>query len=410
MNLRDYQIDISNKAYKILLSHKIVYLALETRTGKTLTALETANKYGAKKVLFITKKKAIQSITTDYNLLKPLFEIEVINYESVHKSNIKADLIIIDEAHGLSALGKPTLKTKRVKEVCINKPIIYLSGSPSPETFSGLYHQFWVSTFSPFKKYINFYKWSHDYINIKQRMINGRLMNDYKDANIEKIDEDTKHLFITFTQKDAGFEHIIKEKFLTVKMNDIQKKTIEILKKDRVLNTKDGNVILADTAVKLQSKIHQICSGTIKDENGNIHEICTNKADFLKEYFTDKKIAIFYKFIGEFNILKKVFAENWTSNPEEFQTTNKTFLGQFISSREGIRLDEADAVVFYNIDFSYLSYTQAKDRIISKERTKQAILYWVFSNDGIENKIYNAVSKKSNYTTHFFKEDYDLRK
>ena len=69
MELRDYQIEISNKAFKILTELKIVYLAMEVRTGKTLTSFEIAKLYGAKNVLFLTKKKAISSIENDYKNL-----------------------------------------------------------------------------------------------------------------------------------------------------------------------------------------------------------------------------------------------------------------------------------------------------------------------------------------------------
>ncbi len=66
MNLRDYQSEIAHRAVNILLNKNIVYLAMEVRTGKTATSLETARIYGAKRVLFLTKKKAIRSIENDY--------------------------------------------------------------------------------------------------------------------------------------------------------------------------------------------------------------------------------------------------------------------------------------------------------------------------------------------------------
>ena len=66
MELRPYQDEIAKKATKILKECGFVYLSMEVRTGKTLTALETAYNFGAKKVLFITKKKAFSSIMSDY--------------------------------------------------------------------------------------------------------------------------------------------------------------------------------------------------------------------------------------------------------------------------------------------------------------------------------------------------------
>ena len=86
IQFRDYQSEIIKKATEVLLLHKFVYLSMEVRTGKTLTALGTLqNLMSVNKVLFITKKKAIGSIVWDYEQLDPYYEIEVINYESLHK-------------------------------------------------------------------------------------------------------------------------------------------------------------------------------------------------------------------------------------------------------------------------------------------------------------------------------------
>ena len=62
IRLRDYQKSIVNKATEVLQRSGFVYLAMEVRTGKTLTSLSIAEKLEAKKILFITKKKAISSI------------------------------------------------------------------------------------------------------------------------------------------------------------------------------------------------------------------------------------------------------------------------------------------------------------------------------------------------------------
>jgi len=85
--LRGYQIELANKAVDILNRKKIVYLNLEVRTGKTLTSLEIAKLFGAKNVLFATKKKAIGSILKDYEVFgyNDFFQIVVINNESLHK-------------------------------------------------------------------------------------------------------------------------------------------------------------------------------------------------------------------------------------------------------------------------------------------------------------------------------------
>lgn len=331
----------------------------------------------------------------------------VYDIETEDNHNYLAEGILV---HNCSAFTKPSKRAKEMKVICRNKPIIYLSGTPAPESHSQLYHQFWISDFSPFIKYKSFYLWAKDFVKVTTKKINGFDVKDYKDANTKMIDDFTKHLFLSKTQLEAGFDVEIDEVILNVYLDPVQKQIIERILKDKIVKGKSGEVILADTPVKMQSKIHQICSGTVKAESGQILTISTTKAEYIKERFKGQKIAVFYKFIGEFEILKKVF-DNWTDDPAIFQSKDCTFLGQFVSSREGIRLDDADAIVFYNIDFSFLSYEQAKNRIISKERTKKAVLYWIFSNDqlSIEPKIHKAVMKKEDYTTHFFRKDYGVK-
>ena len=400
ITLRDYQKELSSEGAKILSKYKIVYFSMEVRTGKTLTALKCADIYGAKKVLFVTKKKAISSINKDYNLLYPSYEITIVNYESLHKIDKSIyDLAILDEAHGMGAFPKPS---KRVKELqYTNKPIIYLSGTPTPESWSQIYHQFSVSTNSPFKQYKTFYKWSNVFVNKKTKMINGNPINDYTGAKMDLIKKNTDHLFLSYTQKEAGFDQTITEEVLTVPMLKTTDTLIKALKKDLVIQGKE-EVILADTPVKLMQKVHQLSSGTIKFESGNSKVLDKSKAIFIKDYFKGQKIAVFYKFKAEFDALKDTF-NNWTNDIEEFDNTDKVFLSQIVSGREGINLSIADSLIFYNIDFSATSYLQARDRLTSKTRTKKNKVYWIFSDKGIEKQIYNTVIKKEDFTLKHFR-------
>ena len=80
MEFRQYQKEIIEKGLSILKKHKFLYLAMEVRTGKTLTSLGLAGRLNCKNVLFITKKKAISSIEDDYKLLNPGYLLQAINY------------------------------------------------------------------------------------------------------------------------------------------------------------------------------------------------------------------------------------------------------------------------------------------------------------------------------------------
>jgi hypothetical protein len=178
--------------------------------------------------------------------------------------------------------------------------------------------------------------------------------------------------------------------------------------KDLIIQGKD-EVILADTSVKLQQKLHQMYSGTVKFESGNAMVIDYSKAEFIRDRFKGVKIGIFYKFIAELEALRQVFGvENLTNDLDEFNSTDKSIALQIISGREGISLQNAEFLVFYNIDFSATSYWQGRDRMTTMERKFNKI-YWVFSNKGIERKIYKSVMDKKSYTLSHFKKDYDVK-
>jgi hypothetical protein len=403
--LRDYQIEISNKAANVLKTKKIVYLTMEVRTGKTFTALQTANNFGAKNVLFLTKKKAIQSIQNDYNQLKPSFDITIINDESLHLINAKFDLIIHDEHHRFGAFPKPNKAAVLFKKRYGSLPMIFLSGTPTPENHSQWFHQFWVSNYSPFKNYVNFYKWANDYVNVTERNLGYAKVKVYDDGIKAKILPIVEPYLITYTQQEAGFTSKVNEFIIEVEMQPITYEIIKRLKKDNIVTNANGDIILGDTGAKLMQKIHQLSSGTCKFEDGSSKIIDTSKAEKIFELFKNKKIGIFYKFVEEYNALKQIFGNQLTDNLEEFNTSDKSIALQIVSGREGISLKQADCLVYYNIDFSATSYWQSRDRLTTMERKENSV-YWIFAKNGIEYKIYDSVLKKKNFTLDIFKKVY----
>jgi hypothetical protein len=122
MELRQYQIDIAEKAATIIKKYGFVYLAMEVRTGKTFTALQICANLGFKKVLFVTKLKAIEGIKKDCEHY-PQLDVTFINFESAQKVGNDFQIVIVDEMHSLGAFPKPSLRAKVLKEICKGKPI-----------------------------------------------------------------------------------------------------------------------------------------------------------------------------------------------------------------------------------------------------------------------------------------------
>jgi hypothetical protein len=400
--LRNYQERISKDANDILKRLGFVYLALEVRVGKTAIALNTAHIYGAKNVLFVTKKKAIKSIENDYIDFGFKFNLTVINAESLHKVTGNFDLIISDEHHKYGAFPKPSKGTVCFKKTFGHLPIIALSGTMNPESYSQVFHQFWISNSSPFKQYANFYQWALHYVNIGQKYLGYAIVKDYSVAKGGLIQAAIEQYIITYTQKQAGFTSEVIERILTVEMNESTYDLVAKLKKDNVIEGKT-EVIIADTGAKMMSKLHQMYSGTVKFESGNSMVLDKSKALFIKSQFATTKIAIFYKFKEELNVILSI--GNITTDLNEFNTTDKSIALQIVSGREGINLSAAKYIVYYNIDFSAVSYWQSRDRLTTMDRLSNEV-FWIFAKGGIEHHIYKQVMAKKNFTLSTFNKYY----
>ena len=401
--LREIQEQKSTELAKKLKAFRIGILAGEVRSGKTLTVLATADKLNKKHVLFVSKKKALSSIQSDYDLAGFDYKLTLINYESIHKVDTTGvDLVVCDESHSMGAFPKPSARTKAVKEIVFKNRccLILASGTPHPESLSQIFHQLWVSYFTPFDE-STFYKWANNYVDKFTMKINGFDVTQYSKADKDKIEQIINPLKVTMTQSESGFKSKVHEHFESVEMRPITYQLAERLKKDLVIEG-ENEVILADTSIKLQQKLHQIYSGTCKFESGNRTVLDPSKAEHIANKWKGQKIAIFYKFVAELDAIKSVYGDNITTDLDEFNATGKSYAGQIVSSREGVNLSKADVLVFYNIDFSAVSYFQARDRLTTKERPENNV-YWIFSKGGIESAIYNAVSKKKDFTNRLFK-------
>lgn len=411
--LRTTQRKKATESHLVLSSLGCVYIAGQVRSGKTATSLEVGRLGGYKNILFLTKKKAISSIKEDYTDFgfNNFYELTVVNDESMHKiDNVhQFDLIIHDEHHRFGSFPKPGKYTKMYRELFFMKPMIFLSGTPTPESYSQMFHQFWVTNKGPWSSYRNFYAWASDgYVNKMQQHIGSHIITKYDRADKSMVMNDVRKYMVTMTQAESGFKSTVEESFMHVKMNTATRSMCKTLLDDLVIEGK-SEVILGDTPAKLQQKLHQMWSGTIKFESGNSMVLDYSKVDAIIDRFKDNKIAIFYKFKAEFKALKDRLGDRLTDSVSEFDECEHKWIAlQVVSGREGVNLSSADYLVMYNIDFSATSYWQARDRMTVKDRTKNEVV-WVFSSGGIEDKIYKAVSKKKNYTSSIFKKDYNIK-
>lgn len=414
--LEQHQAEAVSKGIHILRRNRILFLKMWMRKGKTLTSLsicqECLQHTPDPHVLFITEKQPIASVVDDFKLFdNACFSLFVINYESVHKAPVrKWNIIIIDEAHKLGAYPKPAKWTQKIKAIAHNTPIIYLSATLTPETFSQIYHILWVSSYTPFAQWSNFYLWARKFVNVTEKMIKGYPKKDYDDCKMQELVWPmVKHLFVTVAEDQGTQTSELVEKILKV---DMQPRTIEIykqLKQHKIYVTEQGKAAISNSGAELNNKLAQVCSGTLifgetvsekLNEEGDILD-CT-KAEFIRSYFFGRKIAILFRFKAEERMLK-MFFPNWTDDYMLFNNRNDlTYIKQVRSASMGIKLHTADAIVMFNIMDSAVVFIQALARGQSMFRTEPSLVYWVFSQTGFEESIYNKINTEKKQVTQFY--------
>lgn len=385
-----HQVDISSQALDILRKHMIVYLAMQERTGKTLTSILICEQTKCNNILVITKKKALVGWIDTLSKYKHNKTYECINYESLHKCTFKPDLVIIDEAHSnLGAYPKVGKTWKEVFKFTKGKPIIYLSATPSAQTYAQLYHQFKLSSWSPWIKYPSFYNWHKDYGIENIIYLGGRQIKQYNEVKSEKVMKEVEHLFISYTRTELGFEHEPNDILHYIALSSEIREYYNSLLKDRVA-TIAGTEVIADTVMALRTKLHQLEGSTLKQEDKNIFLSKIDKIDYiLKTWGDSDNLVIFYQYQNELSLLKQTFK-------------SATIL-QGTSFAEGVDLSMYETCVVYSMDFSTAKYTQRRARQCNMKRDTPIDFHFLLVKGAISEQVYQTVAvNRTNFVDSYF--------
>ncbi len=402
-----------------LQAHRLAYLTGEVRTGKTIAALEVVRRMALPSVLVVTKKKAIKSIEKDRDGMGLSDVVTVTNYEQLPKHKGKSyGLLICDEGHCLGSYPRPSKRFKDLQAIH-RSAVLLMSGTPSPESFSQLYHQYSIGG-GPWSAHRNFYAWARaGYVDVRQKRVGtGQTVNDYTRANEPRILSDVAPYVVRITQREAGITQEIEERVHLVQMGERTRRLMRRITKDGIVGGMGRRQVIADTGASRMSKLRQLAGGTVKwtrqrvDAGGVVgapEDGCTAfdraKVDYIQRTFTGRT-AILYTFVGEGDMLRAAYGDRASDSPEEFNADpSKVFIGQVQSSREGVNLSAADDIVFYGIDYSALSYLQARDRASYIGRTRANRVHWVFAQGSLEPMVFRVVKDKESYTVKHYDRD-----
>lgn len=402
IELFDYQKPLANKALQILLECNLVYIAAEERTGKTPMSLWIAEKLGYSKVLILTKKKALSG--WEEWRAKTRLDLRIYNYEKREIPNDSYQIAILDEAHyALSSYPKPSQTARKVQSLVYDLPIVFLSATPSAQSFSLLFHQLNMSKFSPWSDFRNFYDW-HRQFGIPRliRAAGGRQVNSYDETKEDLIKKSIEPYFLFLTRRDASFKVEPNDKLLFV---DLQPETIQRLKnlEKGVLELPDRTLYNVSTLSR-ELRLSQMLEsgvGSISDLGAGIERPFIDfgeyeKIDYILENFGDREsLVIFYEYKCEGVLLNRIF--------------KKAKILQGTSYAEGVDLSHLDTSIVFSQNFSSSKYIQRRARLCSFKREKEIDVYYIITKrfdkiPTISQLVYDCVAtKRRNFTESLYR-------
>lgn len=403
-------------------------LFLEQGLGKTLIALtrilELIKEGEVMSALVVCPKATMGAWYRDIDLFSPedraLLEpaVCVINYDSVWRENKgydqEWDCIILDESHKIK-----NRTSKRaaflLKLACKSKYRFILTGTPIGNgrleniwsQYAFLYPELYRGRVRSqiFGSYTNF---------CDKYCILDQYWQPYRYTNIDQLQDIIDKYSYRATKVDClDLPDKLPDEIYDIELKE--KKLYRELEKTNVLEKYD---LLVENPLAKMTKLRQIASGFITDEDGVTHPLKCEKIAVLEDFLEDweKKLVIYcdYKYsIKKVSALldklklKYVVLDGDQENKliwRNFQSDKsiQIIVCQYQSASEGIDLYAADTIVYYEPTLSSTILEQSRDRIHRVGQSQKCSYIHFLSRGTIEVPIYKALKNYSDFSTELF--------
>lgn len=434
MQLRVSLRDSQAEAVKRALPHDGFGLFMEQQTGKTRVALAIVAKREPTDLLIVTLKKIIpvwysaieESLPENHGI-----KIRVLNFDQMwnRRKALKAwmensprSMMIIDESHKIKSRGNRFSKACRViawkRSKKKNQPQVItararyrlaLTGTPVAQGLEDAWAQFDFidpKIYGPWSKFEKRYIELGGYYNKQHRKHTDIVGYRHQEEFNRKFHQYSYRI----TTKEAREKPLlIHRKFLRRRMLKVAQVIYDELESKLITEVNQKKVSVKNV-ISLTMKLQQICGGYIRTDEGDLALVHRDKFRMLRDVLEEEtnglinppKIVICARFLWEIS-----YIENLVDRLNLTRTTIKggsEFSGELqtniaivqIQSGIGINLSNADVLIFYSWDYSYINHDQMKFRI--SNFTKPVLLYYYLIMEGtVDEQLYQAVSKKKRF-------------
>lgn len=405
---------------------------LDCGLGKTFVGSEKMNRLGAKVNLVICQKSKIDDwvehfeehypevVTFDLTNKNELahflswedVSVGIINYELAFRRPELAGLrdftLMLDES---SMIQNENAKRSRfILRKLRPKNVILLSGTPC----SGKYEQLWsqlhllgwdISKTAFWSQYVDYHIWDNEGFPIK-------IVKGYK--NVERLKSKLREHGASFL-KTEGVIDLPEQVFIEIAVP----KTREYsrFKKDGVIKIKDvkhdggltytaDTELVGDTVLTKMLYMRMLCGHHNRDKLQSFRDLVQS---------TEDRLIVFYSFDAELNVLMGIAKDEGrpcsTVNGHVKDLTNYekydnsiTFI-QYQAGSMGLNLQKSNKIVYFTPPLSSELYEQSKKRTHRIGQKSSCFYYMLTCKGTIEERIYETLAMRKDYTDKLFKED-----
>lgn len=448
--------DVQLHALKLALKHKRYGIFFQQRIGKTKVALDYMGilntAYDLKRVLVISplsartvwEEQAEEHLRIPYTLqmfpktlrqrenvykhYAPIvnrkkqenldrLSIIVINYEMLRSASewllkMKFDIIIYDESH----LIKNPKSTRSIYSYRLGKDVKYkllLTGTPYPKRPTDIFGQFRVMNKDIFGIYFSDFKDKYCIMGGYQ----GKEVIGY--TNVEDLSDVVNKHSIRALRRDIMAEPDIEHVDVKFDLSPKARKYYSALRDTYVTQLSTGERVTSDRALSNLTKLHQLCGGFLKDDEGDVFHIHDNKFDVLKDLVNthlegDESVVIFYRYVAEGDRLKEIFG----SKAVEYR--GKTTEKEKVRNREAFRLKKVPIIlvqmsagstainladncrvnIYFSLSYSLVDLQQSRDRIMGRAQMSDSVTnYYIMARDTVDEKIVKTLKNDEDLTS-----------
>lgn len=328
-------------------------------------------------------------------------KVGVINYESAWRKpellKLKCFTLILDESQ---AISNPTSKqTKGVTKLKFDN-LILLSGTPcSNARYDKLYTQLKLLGLHMNKRsyedrYCNFF--DMEKAGIKFRVLSKT--NPYK--NVDELKKVMADLGCVFMKTDEVID-LPQQRFIDVQIKP--SKYYKTFVKDGYVDCGEYEYISSSPTTDMLYQ-RQLCNST-------------EKLDMVKTLLesTEDRVIIFYNFNCELVLLQQLvsklkrplsFVNGSEKNLNCYNNNNDSVtLVQYQSGSSGVNLQKANKMIYYSPPIKSDFFEQSKKRIHRIGQDSKCTYWKLVTTNSIEQKIYNTLDLKRDYTEELFKHE-----